>query len=323
MVDTANKFSLWAIEIFVASVEEGSISAAAKRLNSSNSTISQQLTNLEAALGSELLDRSTRPMKLKPTGQLFLHRARAILSEVMQAKSELAQFDHSQMVRLRLGVIDDFDADVTPSLMKNLAKRMKNCQFLLQSGQSYALSEELHARTLDMVICADLERAPDWMEVHPVLTEPFVVAVAKGTIDHTQNIQKQLFEMPFIHYSARTVMGRQIQSHLTRQRIRLPNQFEFNNYHAILSMVADKTGWTITTPLGFLRAQRFQENVELMPLPFEKMSRTISLTARKDAMVRMPQEVAKILRPIIQEQVVEPLTIRMPWIKESFKLLDQ
>ena len=200
---------------------------------------------------------------------------------------------------------------------------MKNCQFLLQSGQSYALTEELHARTLDMVICADLERAPDWMEVHPVLTEPFVVAVAKGTIDHTQNIQKQLFELPFIHYSARTVMGRQIQSHLTRQRIRLPNQFEFNNYHAILSMVADKTGWTITTPLGFLRAQRFQENVELIPLPFEKMSRTISLTARKDAMVRMPQEVAKILRPIIQEQVVEPLTIRMPWIKESFKLLNQ
>ena len=195
MVDTANKFSLWGIEIFVASVEEGSISAAAKRLNSSNSTISQQLTNLEAALGSELLDRSTRPMKLKPTGQLFLHRARAILSEVMQAKSELAQFDHSQMVRLRLGVIDDFDADVTPSLMKNLAKRMKNCQFLLQSGQSYALSEELHARTLDMVICADLERAPDWMEVHPVLTEPFVVAVAKGTIDHKQNIQKQLFHL--------------------------------------------------------------------------------------------------------------------------------
>jgi len=60
-----------------------------------------------------------------------------------------------------------------------------------------------------------------------------------------------------------------------------------------------------------------------MPLPFEKMSRTISLTARKDAMVRMPQEVAKILRPIIQEQVVEPLTIRMPWIKESFKLLNK
>tara|TARA_B110000008_G_scaffold267761_1_gene295187 strand:- start:19695 stop:20177 length:483 start_codon:yes stop_codon:yes gene_type:complete len=160
------------------------------------------------------------------------------------------------------------------------------------------------------------------MEVHPVLTEPFVVAVAKGTIDHNQNIQKQLFDLPFIHYSARTVMGRQIEGHLTRQRIRLPNQFEFNNYHAILSMVADKTGWTITTPLGFLRAQRFQENVELIPLPFEKMSRTISLTARKDAMVRMPQEVAKILRPIIQEQVVASLTNRMPWLRESFRLLD-
>ena len=87
-------------------------------------------------------------------------------------------------------------------------------------------------------------------------------------------------------------------------------------------MVADKTGWTITTPLGFLRAQRFQENVELIPLPFGKMSRTISLTARKDAMVRMPQEVAKILRPIIQEQVVSPLTNRMPWLKDNFRSLE-
>jgi DNA-binding transcriptional LysR family regulator len=321
MVDTANKFSLWAIEIFVASVEEGSISAAAKRLNSSNSTVSQQLTNLELALGSELLDRSTRPMKLKPTGQLFLHRARAILSEVMQAKSELAQFDHSQMVRLRLGVIDDFDADVTPTLMKALAKRMTNCQFLLQSGQSFALADELHSRTLDMVISADLERAPDWMEVHPLITEPFVVAAPKGAIDQSGNVRQQLFDMSFIRHSSRAVMGQQIETHLTRQRIRLPNQFEFNNYHAILSMVADKTGWTITTPLGFLRARRFAEDIELMPLPFDPMSRTISLNARKDAMVKMPKEVANTVRPIIQEQVIIPMVKQVPWLRDSFRLL--
>jgi DNA-binding transcriptional LysR family regulator len=322
VVDTAHKFSLWSIEIFVASVEEGSISGAAKRLNSSNSTVSQQLTNLEAALGSELLDRSTRPMKLKPTGQLFLYRARAILNEVMQAKSELAQFDHSQMVRLRLGVIDDFDADVTPSLMKSLAKRMKNCQFLLQSGQSYALADELHARTLDIVVSADLERAPDWMEVHPILTEPFVVAAPKGVIDQGGNVLHQLLDMAFIRHSSRAIMGQTIESHLTRQRIRLPNQFEFNNYHAILSMVADKSGWTITTPLGFQRAHRFTDDIELMPLPFEPMSRSISLNARKDAMVKMPEEVAGVLRPIVHQQVMMPLLEQMPWLAESFRLLD-
>jgi len=52
------------------------------------------------------------------------------------------------------------------------------------------------------------------------------------------------------------------------------------------------------------------------------MSRTIYLAARKDAMVRMPQEVAKILRPIIQEQVVSPLTNRMPWLKDNFRSLE-
>lgn len=102
-------------------------------------------------------------------------------------------------------------------------------------------------------------------------------------------------------------MGRQIESHLTRQGIRLPNQFEFNNYHAILSMVADKTGWTITTPLGFLRAQRFQENVELIQLPFEPMSRTISLTARKDAMVKMPKMLQKFCVQLFKTKLLRHL----------------
>ena len=117
-------------------------------------------------------------------------------------------------------------------------------------------------------------------------------------------------------------MGQQIETHLTRQRIRLPNQFEFNNYHAILSMVADKSGWTITTPMGFLRARRFTDDIELMPLPFEPMSRSISLNARKDAMVKMPQEVAQSVRPIIQDQVIGPMVAQMPWLRDSFRLLD-
>ncbi|GHA54839.1 LysR family transcriptional regulator [Amylibacter ulvae] len=321
MVDTPGKMTLWAVEIFVAAVEEGTISLAAKRLNASPSSVSQQLTNLEAGLGVLLLNRSTRPMELTSAGRLFLRRAQNILGEVTQAKAELAVFNFSKMVRLRIGVVDDFDADVTPSLMAQLSKKMDGCQFLLESASSYQLAEALDSRSMDVIITADADMTEDWMDIHPLLVEPFLVVAPKGSVDQSGDVMEQLLTMPFIRYSSRTMMGRQIEAHLARQRINLPNRFEFNNYHAIMSMVADKAGWTVTTPLGYLRAHRFIESVDVMPLPFKEMTRGISLISRKDVMDRIPQDVADLARPLLQEKLVGPCVEKLPWLKEKFKVL--
>lgn len=321
MVDSPGKVTLWAIEIFVAAIEEGTISAAAKRLGSSPSSVSQHLTNLESALGTRLLNRSTRPMELTSAGALFLRRSQTILSETTQAKAELAVFNYSNMSRLRLGIVDDFDADVTPALMARLSRRMKNCQFLLESGASYTLASSLESRTMDVIVAADLDITEDWMEVHPIMSEPFLVAAPRGAIDQEGDVLEQLLSMPFIRYSSRAMMGRQIEAHLARQRVTLPNRFEFNNYHAILNIVSGGDGWTITTPLGYLRAKRFNADVELMPLPFKALSRSISLIARKDAMNRIPSDIVTELRPLVDEMLIKPCVTEIPWLEGSFRML--
>ncbi|MEO1562699.1 MAG: LysR family transcriptional regulator [Pseudomonadota bacterium] len=322
MVDSPGKMTLWAIEIFVAAVEEGTISLAAKRLSASPSSVSQQLTNLEAALGVQLLDRSTRPMELTSAGALFLRRAQAILSEATQAKAELAVFNYSKMIRLRLGMVDDFDADVTPALMAELARTMSGCQFLLESGASYGLANALESRSMDVVVAADLDLTADWMEVHPVLTEPFLIAAPKGFVDKDRDILEQLLKLPFIRYSSRQMMGRQIEAHLSRQRITLPNRFEFDSYHAILCMVSQGTGWTITTPLGYMRAKRFQSEVDVMPLPFKGLSRSISLIARNGVLGSIPSDVSAFLRPLAQRMLVEPCVEELPWLDGKFRVLN-
>ena len=78
------RITLWAIEIFVATADEGSISAAARRLGTSPSTVSQQLTNLETAVGANLLLRNARPVSLTLAGEIFLRRAKAIIAEAEQ-----------------------------------------------------------------------------------------------------------------------------------------------------------------------------------------------------------------------------------------------
>ncbi|MDP3342708.1 LysR family transcriptional regulator [Frigidibacter sp.] len=318
MVETQGRVTLWAIEVFLVTAEEGAISAAARRLGASPSSISQQLTGLEAALGAELLDRSTRPVALTPAGEIFRRHAQAILNELTQARTSLGLADLSRLTSFRLGMIEDFDAEVTPRLLSGMAADLHGWQFLLETGASHWLLDQLDARALDIVVAADMGASAEWMEVHPLLTEPFVAAVPKRMAGAGL---AELSALPLIQYTARHHMGRQIAAHLARQNLRLSHRFELDSYHAIMAMVAEGAGWTILTPLGFLHAKRFRTEAEMLPLPFEPLTRTISLSARRGVLQDMPARVAGRLRPLLAEMIVAPAVERYPWLAADLRVL--
>ena len=311
MAASTGRITLWGVEVFVATAEEASISAAARRLGTSAATVSQQLTNLEGAIGTSLLNRSERPVTLTPAGEMFLRRANTILNEADQARAELAMADLSRLTRFRLGMIEDFDADVTPRLLSDMADTLKNCQFLLETGASHRLFDLLETRALDVVVATDMGAAP-WMEVHPLLQEPFVVAVPKGSV--AGDPARALRRMPLIQYTTRHHMGRMIAAHLARQNLTLSHKFELDSYHAIMAMVAAGAGWTILTPLGWLRAQRFRDSVDVIAMPFAPLTRVISLTARRDVLGEMPAGIAAQLRPLLQGMIVDPARAELPWL---------
>lgn len=320
MVDKPGRITLWGIEVFVATAEEQSISAAARRLNASPSAISQQLSNLENSVGVGLLNRRERPVTLTPAGEVFRRRAQAILNEAALAKSELTQMDYRSLTQLRLGMIEDFDAGVTPSLLGELARDMGSTQFLLETGASHRLYDQLDARALDVIVAADLGATADWMEIYPLMVEPFVAVVPKGSIQ-SDNIQAALIDMPLILYTTRHQMGRLISEHLARQKLTIAKQFELDSYHAIMAMVAGGAGWSILTPLGVTHAKRFRDAVDVLPLPFAPLSRRISLSARRDVLGDMPGDIATRLRGLLQDRIVAPGVKRLPWLKDQLRVL--
>lgn len=320
MATTAGRITLWGIEVFVATAQEASISAAARRLGTSAATVSQQLSNLEGAIGTTLLNRGQRPVTMTPAGEMFLRRANTILDEADQARAELAMADFSRLTRFRLGMIEDLDADVTPRLLQKMGEELKHCQFLLETGASHRLYDLLEERALDVIVAADLGTGSEGMEVHQLMEEPFVAAVPKGSVTR-EDAARQLRRMPLIHYTTRHHMGRTIAAHLTRQNVTMPRRFELDSYHAIMAMVAGGAGWSILTPLGWMRAQRFRAQVELLPLPFAPLSRTISLTARRGILGDMPTTMAERLRGLLDDHIVGPAVAELPWLAEGLKRL--
>lgn len=320
MVDSPGKITLWGVEVFVATAEEGSISAAARRLGASPSAVSQQLTNLEGAIGTTLLQRNTRPVVLTPAGEIFRRRASAILNEAALARAELAMADLSRLTRFRLGMVEDFEVDVTPRLLAGLAAQLKGCQFLLETGASHHLHDLLDARALDVIVAAEMGAEADWMELHPLLTEGFVVAAPRGLCPPGRDPLRQLKVLPLIQYTTRHYMGRLIAAHLARQNLRLAQQFELDSYHAILAMVGQGAGWTILPPLALMRARRFANQLDVIPLPFQPLSRRISLIARRGILQDMPARVAETLRPLVQSAVLDPAVAAYPFMADVVQL---
>lgn len=77
------------LETFVRIVEAGSISAAAKLLNSSQPTISRRLKSLEHYLGLQLLQRSTHQLVLTPDGERSYESFRTLLATWGAMESEI------------------------------------------------------------------------------------------------------------------------------------------------------------------------------------------------------------------------------------------
>jgi DNA-binding transcriptional LysR family regulator len=86
--------------IFSQVVEEGSFSAAARRLGISKASVSREISALERQLGAQLLRRTTRQMSLTEVGGVFHERCRRVLEE-----AEAAELSVSRLQAVPRGVI--------------------------------------------------------------------------------------------------------------------------------------------------------------------------------------------------------------------------
>ena len=110
-------FSLRQIQYFIAVAESGTISGAASRLSTSQSTITEAIKDLEADLGVKLIERHARGIHVTHKGQLFLRHAERIWSDVADARRALAADFPVTSGRLVIGVTSLVAGYVLPEVL--------------------------------------------------------------------------------------------------------------------------------------------------------------------------------------------------------------
>jgi DNA-binding transcriptional LysR family regulator len=96
------------IEAFVAVVERGSFTAAARTLQTAKSSVSETVRALEERMGARLLARTTRSVAPTDAGRAFYATCRRLLDELAAARSEAQARHRSPAGTLRVAAPDGF-----------------------------------------------------------------------------------------------------------------------------------------------------------------------------------------------------------------------
>lgn len=166
------------LEYFIAVVETGSISAASRRVHVAQPALTRQMRLLEDDVGTQLLDRHARGIRLTVAGRALYSEATRLLDERADIKARLLALGSGQTGKLSLGVT------VTHLWLPEVAKLMggyRGCYpqvaldvFPLLSGPQL---EKLQQGGLDAGILYLDEYAPQGIEARLLQRDHLLLAV--------------------------------------------------------------------------------------------------------------------------------------------------
>ena len=139
---------------FVAVADQGSFTAAARELGTSQSTVSQQIGRLERACGRTLLQRDTRNVTLTTDGAVLLEIARGIVAGSRQAVNYFNGV--RPRGKVRLGVAEDLALTRFARLLREIRCLHPDLDIELTVGLSAALYRTLDTGRLDLVFAKRL-----------------------------------------------------------------------------------------------------------------------------------------------------------------------
>lgn len=310
---------LHALEIFVVVAEQGSMTSAGGVLGMTQSAISQQMHNLELSIGTALIDRELRPLRLTMAGSMLFDQAKQLLLDAKNLRVSMRTALAIPIPHLRLGMLGSIGGSLAAPLVFELLDTRAAKSISVRTGFGNDHQSALQNREVDLIVIADPLYELGGLERHELFTEPFVLVVPPAVKAGALSYAGLLETLPLIRHSVRSPIGLLIEQHLRRVRVAAPLHVEFDSIESILAAVSLGRGWAITTPTLLLQALRPPNAVSVRPLPAPGLNRSFALIARGGELGDLPAGVARLARRIMRETAVPRIAEFAPFAARLFE----
>ncbi|MBN9662768.1 MAG: LysR family transcriptional regulator [Acidobacteria bacterium] len=167
------------LRYFLAVAEDLHFGQAAKRLHIAQPPLSQQIRQLERMLGHDLFVRTSRSVKLTKAGEVMVERARRTLAKVQEDVEAVQRVGRGEDGSLTVGFVESAILSRLPAVLGRYRAVYPKVQLRLHEFHTRELVDALRNGLVDAGLARDAG-TEEWLEVEPVVIEPYIAVVPVG-----------------------------------------------------------------------------------------------------------------------------------------------
>jgi len=232
------------LHYFHVTAQEGSIARAAKRLNVSQPTISEQLKQLESYFGCRLFDRQAGSLRLNQNGHKAVEFTERIFTTGDRLRKAFEGAPLPAKVRVEIGMVSSAAHSVATDRLVGLFRDTKTL-VRIRHGDNQYLLQELVSSGLDVLIT---DRPPDQakddgLKCRKIMAANLIFIAPKSLGKCFEgNLPNFLHHRPFINYSDQSNFRWEIDQYFRKHFIEPNFVAEVDDSYLILTAVAGDIG---------------------------------------------------------------------------------
>src|SRR3569833_250424 len=279
-------FDLYELHLFHLVAKHGSFTKAAERAGLTQSAITRQIQGMENSLGVNLLERTTRSVRLTEADEFLLVESTRILGDVERSLQTLRVEFAGARKQVRVGVSRSISLAYMPGFFHANLKRLPEvaCRVSHQSDEN--LLSALEANELDVAVLCPPPRLPRTIQMTRKFDDVFVliapVAIARTFDVVGSNRRKQqqwIARQKWLVLEESSNTGRQLRSWVAKQGWAIEPAMELDNFDLIVNLVSLGMGVSFV-PVRALALYGQKRTFERIPLR-ERFTRELVVVVRK------------------------------------------
>jgi len=218
--------------------------AAARKLHTSQPSLSRQIRDLEDEVGTQLLTRTARGIELTPAGRAFLDHARLVLSQVEAAAEAARRVAHPAKPCFSMGFLTGHELTWMPEALRILRDELPNIDVMISSQYSPLLADGLLKGKIDAAFLRREKGAPE-LAFRLLVKEPLMAVFPNDhRLASLKSISPEdLVDETFVTVSdTAPVLRMVIDNYLKRSRVNITPVHEADHLAMGMSLIASTGG---------------------------------------------------------------------------------
>ncbi|MGV8984787.1 MAG: LysR family transcriptional regulator [Cypionkella sp.] len=272
------EITLRRLRIFWAVAHSPTLTRAAKLLNVSQPTLSQQLTGFELAIGTPLFERRSNRMVLTENGEVLLRKAEAVLRSAQDLEDSLPEISGQSRPIIRVAGVPSVMRVILPAAMRLFANETPAIEFDVHESAPAEIIDLLYARRVNIGLMAanSVSEVSAGFQRIPIGSDPFVLAVPdfldlSAVKDPEQDLDPHA--LAILNSTIQFVFGTQHSSRIqdwfdqTLPQNRLSSRVR--SFELALDMVSSGLGVCVVPALSALAGGQMRKGVRLYTIDME------------------------------------------------------